>query len=267
MVIDGRKIAEEILEETKNEIQKSGLKLKLAAVLVGGHAESRKFLKLKEIAAKKIGIDFRLYEFPANITTQELHKEITNIIKVKINSGIIIELPLPKHINAQYILNAVPEEKDPDVLSQKAQGVFFANRSPILPPAVEAVRVILRHSKINLKGKNCTVFGYGLLVGKPVSHWLASQGTTVSIVNEFTPNPADLSRTADIIVSGVDKPNLVTADMVKDGAIVIDFAKDVDFEKVASKASFITPPIGGVGPIVVAAVLKNLIILANKKAP
>lgn len=272
MIIEGRKTAEELNLETKKLLNGAGLRL--AAVLVGDDPGSRRFLELKKTAAEKIGIDFRLYEFPADITTQKLRKEVVGIVKAGVNDGVIIELPLPKHINAQYILNAVSPEKDPDVLSEKAQGAFFNGRSPILPPSVEAVKTIFKKHKIELRGKNCVVFGCGILVGKPVAHWLASQNATVSAINEFTLRPADFSQQADIIVSGVGKPNLITADMIKDDAIVIDFgfatlngkiAGDVDFESASKKASLITPVPGGIGPIVTAAVLKNLVIL-NKKA-
>ncbi|MBI2063380.1 MAG: bifunctional 5,10-methylenetetrahydrofolate dehydrogenase/5,10-methenyltetrahydrofolate cyclohydrolase [Candidatus Yanofskybacteria bacterium] len=197
---------------------------------------------------------------------------MVSIAKAGVNHGVLIELPLPAHINTQYILNAIPQEKDVDVLSERAQGTFFARleakllgvgRSLILPPAVEAVKTIFKKYDINLKGKKCAIFGYGLLVGKPISHWLASQGATVSIINEFTPNPAELSRHADIIVAGTGQEGLIAEEMVKEEAVVIDFGKDVDFEPIAKKASLITPPIGGVGPIVIAAVLKNLLALCK----
>ncbi len=286
MIIDGKKIAEEILEEVAEEIktlrQANGKQPRLAAILVGDHVGSRKFVELKKKASEKIGIDFRIYEYPTDITTQKLRKEIVNISKASVNHGVLIELPLPAHINTQYVLNAIQPEKDVDVLSEKSQGAFFSSRSKILPPAVEAIKMIFEKNNINLKNKNCAMFGYGLLVGKPVSHWLTQQGATVSIVNEFTLEPQLFSSNADIIISGVgpdrgkdplralaasngaSKP-LITADMVKDRAIIVDFGKDVDFEPVAKKASLITPPVGGVGPIVIASVLKNLITLYKNK--
>ncbi|MBI2063124.1 MAG: bifunctional 5,10-methylenetetrahydrofolate dehydrogenase/5,10-methenyltetrahydrofolate cyclohydrolase [Candidatus Yanofskybacteria bacterium] len=184
--------------------------------------------------------------------------------KAGVNHGVLVELPLPLHINTQYIINAVPQEKDVDVLSEKSQGAFLADRSLILPPAVEAVKIIFEKYDINPKGKNCAVFGYGLLVGKPIGHWLASQGATVSIINEFTSNPAELSCHADIIVAGTGQEDLITKDMIKEGSVIIDFAKDVDFDEVSKKASWITPVPGGVGPIVIAAVLKNLLTLYKK---
>ena len=265
MIIDGKKIAEEIISQIADEtVEPLSKQLRLAAVLVGNHPDSRKFLELKKSVAKIAGIDFRIYEFPETITTQQLRKEVVAISKAQINSGVIVELPLPAHINTQYVLNAIPEEKDIDVLSQKAQGAFFTGRFKILPPAVEAVKIIFEKYNINIKDKNCTIFGYGLLVGKPISHWLAAQGATVSVVNEFTPNPKSYALNSDIIISGVGKPNLITADMVKDGAVVIDFGPDVDFISVSLKCSLITPPTSGIGPIVIVAVLKNLIELSLK---
>jgi methylenetetrahydrofolate dehydrogenase (NADP+)/methenyltetrahydrofolate cyclohydrolase len=270
MVIDGRKIADGILGELKNEVAKRKKPPYLAAVLVGDDAGSRRFLELKKKAAEGIGIECRIYEFPEKISNGELRKKLNQIVKATTCGGMIVELPLPPHLNTQAILNVVPEEKDPDVLSQKAQGTFFAGRSKILPPSVEAVKQIFKEYKIEPKGKIATVFGYGLLVGKPVSHWLTGQGAAVTVINEFTESPAELSKKADIIISGVGKPDLIKPDMIKEGAIVIDFGfagtekgitGDVDFEEVSKKASLITPVPGGTGPIVVAAVLKNFVKL------
>ena len=261
MTIDGRKIAQNILDEAKDKLQKSGEKLRLVAVLVGENTELRKFIELKKKAAEEIGIDFKIHEFPEDITNDKLWKELNKISKVKTINGVIIELPLPKHLNTQYLLNAIPEEKDVDVLSQKSQGAFFVGKSKILPPSVETVKQIFQEYKIEPKGKTAAVFGYGLLVGKPVSRWLNYKGAVVSVIDEFTKDQVKISKEADIIISGVSKSNLITEDMVKENAVVIDFGKDVDFETVSKKAGLITPPVGGVGPIVVASVLKNLVEL------
>jgi methylenetetrahydrofolate dehydrogenase (NADP+)/methenyltetrahydrofolate cyclohydrolase len=306
MIIDGKKIADKILGELKDKVAKIEKPPYLAAVLVGpvrnspplgpsgrasagaisngveNDAGSRKFLELKKKAAESIGIECRIYEFPGEISNSELRKRLNQIVKATTCGGMIIELPLPTHLNTQAILNVVPEEKDPDVLSQKAQGAFWAGRSKVLPPSAEAVKIILEEYKIEPKGKVAAVFGYGLLVGKPISHWLASQGATIMVINEFTENPAELSGKADIVISGAGKPGLVKSEMVKEGAIVIDFGYtaeaqnitgstekkimgDIDFKEVSKKASFITPVPGGTGPIVVAAVLKNFIELVDKK--
>ena len=262
MIIDGKKIAQKILEETKEKLRKNGKSLRLAAILVGDDPGLKKFIELKKKAAKEIGIDFKVYEFPENITNSKLREELNKISKIKTTYGVIIELPLPKHLNTQNLLNLILQKKDVDVLSQKGQDDFYANRSKILPPAVETVKRIFEEYKINPKGKIATVFGQGLLVGKPVSHWLTHKGAEVLVIDEFTKEPDKTSKNADIIITGVGKQNLITGDMVNEGVVVIDFGKDVDFESVSKKAGLITPPVGGVGPIVVAAVLKNLVELS-----
>ena len=287
-MIDGKKIAEKMLEALKSEAQflnqKNKRPIRLVAVCVGVNQSVKKFLEIKKKAVERIGIDFRLYEFDETITTAKLRKELAMIVKASVNNGILIELPLPEHLNTQYILNSIPVERDVDVLSQRAQGAFFVGRSPILPPAVEALKQILfsvipsqtepgQADKILddfLKKQTIVIFGFGLLVGKPIAHWLTGKQATVTIIQEFTKNPDKYSLEADIIISAVGRPNLITGDMVKDDAIVIDFGfnnytdkivGDVDFESVLKKTEMITPVPGGVGPVVVASVLKNLIVL------
>jgi methylenetetrahydrofolate dehydrogenase (NADP+)/methenyltetrahydrofolate cyclohydrolase len=263
MNIDGKKIRDKVLGELKSEEKSKDLRL--VGVLVGDHPGSKKFMELKEKAAKEIGVDFKLYEFPEDISTNKLRDELNNIAKQGVNHGIIIELPLPEQINTQYILNTIPQEKDVDVLSAKAQGAFFVGKSKILPPAVEATKIVFDEHDVDIKGKDIAIFGYGLLVGKPIANWLAAQGASVFVINEFTKNPEEISKEADIIISGVGKTRVVKEDMVKDGAVVIDFGYseggkgDVDFDSVSKKASLITPVPGGIGPVVVAAVLKNLV--------
>lgn len=281
MIIDGKKLAEEMLEEVKTAVAaraaaagRGTRPLRLAAVLVGSDPKLRKFLEMKEATAKRVGIDYKIYEYPETISNKELRAKITALARQSVIDGIIIELPLPSHINTQYVLNAIPQEKDPDVLSQKGQGAFFVGRSVALTPAVEAVRTILEKNNIAIRGANCAVFGYGFLIGRQVAHWLSSQGGTVTVVNEHTKDQAYYSSQADIVVSGVGKKNLITADMVKKGATVIDFgyvitdgkmSGDVDFESVSKKAGLITPVPGGVGPLVIATVLKNIILLSKHK--
>ena len=268
MNIDGKKIKDKVLNKLKSEIGSE--KLRLVGILVGDHPGSRKFMELKEKAAKEIGVDFKLYEFPEDISTTKLRDELNKIAKQGVSHGIIIELPLPEQINTQYILNTIPIEKDVDVLSTKAQGAFFVGKSNILPPAVEAVRIVFEEHDIDIKGKDIAIFGYGLLIGKPIANWLAMQGASVFVINEFTKHPEEISKEADIIISGVGQSGLIKEDMVKKGVVVVDFGYskdgkgDVDFDSVSKKASLITPVPGGMGPVVVAAVLKNLRKL-NKK--
>lgn len=270
MIIDGKKIAAEIMSRVEADVAKLETKPLVAAVLVGAQEEMRRFLEIKEEMAKKAGFEYKWYEFPADITTKKLRAEIVKIAKQKKVSGIILELPLPKHINQQAVLNAIPQEKDPDVLSQKAQGAFFVGRSDVLPPCPAAVKAILDYHEINVVGKRVAVFGYGLLVGRPAAHMLAEMKASVTVIARNDPNQAELCRQADIIVTGIGNPGMIKADMVKDGAIVMDFgygklngkiSGDVDFESVKDKASLITPVPGGVGPLVCAVALENVIKL------
>ncbi|MEK7603568.1 MAG: bifunctional 5,10-methylenetetrahydrofolate dehydrogenase/5,10-methenyltetrahydrofolate cyclohydrolase [Patescibacteria group bacterium] len=270
MIIEGKLISKKILEELKGEIRQKNLNLFLAAVLVSDNPGIRKFIELKGKAAMEVGIDYNIFEFSEKISEEMLKNEVRKIVTDKGNNGVLVELPLPKGINAQNILNEITIDKDVDVLSREAQDSFFSNESGILPPAVEAVRTVLEFYKFEVKGMKAAVFGYGLLVGKPVAYWLSQNGADVSIIDENTKNPEKYSLEADIIISGVGKPEFIGGDMVKKGVVVIDFGYenkdgrmvgDFKFDEVAPKASLITPVPGGMGPVVVAAVLKNLIKL------
>ena len=268
MLVDGKKIAAIILGQLAVEVKALKKPPRLTAVLVGPDSEAgqlrKKFLLFKQKAAEQAGINFQLYELSEKLTTEELCAEVSKISEAEENDGVLVELPLPKHIDRQLVLDAVAWEKDVDVLSSQGQTAYYSNQSAILPPAVEAVKAIFEEYKVELKDKACAVFGSGLLVGRPVAHWLKQQGAKVLIVDEFTGAPEQISITADIIISGVGHRNLITADMVKDDAILIDFGPDLNWESFREKPTcLITPPTGGVGPIVVASVLKNLLSLAK----
>jgi methylenetetrahydrofolate dehydrogenase (NADP+)/methenyltetrahydrofolate cyclohydrolase len=268
MIIDGKQIADEVSDELKKEIVSKNLELSLAAVLVGDDPEFKKFVELKSKAADKVEVSPTIYTFPKNISAEELKKDLSEIIKW--SDGVLVELPLPEGIDQQEILNMVPVGKDVDVLSDDAQKLFYDNKSKINPPAVEALKIVLEINDINLKGKKVAVFGQGVLIGKPISHWLEQQGAEVSRIRSTTKNPEKLSLEADIVIAGVGKPGLIKEKMIKEGTIVIDYGYgkkggkmvgDVDFIKVAKKTSLITPVPGGMGPILITTVLKNLIKL------
>lgn len=273
-ILDGKRLSEKILEETKKEI--SGLKkdLRLAIVLVGSDPVVEKFIEQKKKTAASVGVDIRIYTYAEEITTNELRKKIAEIVHEEKNSGVIIQLPLPKHINAQYILNAVTPEKDVDMLSAKSLGNFIVGRSPILSPVAGAVEAFFEEYKIEYKNRHIVVAGGGNLVGRPVALWLFSEHASFSVINQDTPDPESFLKEADIIISGIGKPKFITREKVKEGVVVIDagtsesegkLVGDVDFDSVFEKASFITPVPGGVGPVTVALLLKNLVTLANSK--
>lgn len=249
--------------------------LRLAVIVVGKDPVVDNFIAQKKKAAESVGIDVRVYPFPADITTNELRKRIAEIVHEKKNTGVIIQLPLPPHINKQYILNAIPPEKDPDVLSARAIGNFVVGKSQIMPPVVGAIKTIFEEYEIDYRAKSVAIVGAGALVGRPVALWLMSEGVGFTLVTENTPHPEAALREADIVISGIGKPRHITADHIKEGAVVIDagtsesageITGDIDANSVAGKAFALTPVPGGVGPLTVVSLFKNLAILAKQQA-
>ncbi len=179
-------------------------------------------------------------------------------------------MPLPKKFSQEVFLNLIPWKKDIDVLSSGALGKFYQGRSKVIPPTVDGILEILEGYKIRLKGKNVAVVGAGKLVGLPLSIELIRRKATISILNEFTKDPSSFTKRADILISGVGKPGLIRGDMVKRGVVIVDAGTkmvqgklkgDVDFQSVSKKAGYITPVPGGVGPLTVACLLRNLVKL------
>ncbi len=283
MVIDGKKIADEIISELKNQPKP---KKYLAAFLIGGNRASISFLSQKEKVAKELGVDFRLYKFPETITQDEFRKEILKIISHKTCGGAIVQLPLPEHLNRQYILNVIPRGKDIDILGERALGAFYAERSSVLPPAVGVVEHVLRIMNKELKIMDVVVIGAGALVGKPIGLWLEEKVAGLTVFNENTINLRDKLKNADLIISGVGKANLFSAENLKESAVVIDFGygkqiangldgkaiedprQSRDKEQIAGNfnskaignmpfAVSYTPTPGGTGPILVAKLFEN----------
>jgi len=269
-LLDGKKLSEKILTNLEKQISQSKLQLKLAVIQVGENLVSQVFINQKKKASKKIGIGFKLYKLPAKIKNSELKKEIKKIVQNPANSGVIIQLPLPKKFFPEDFLNLIPEEKDVDVLSEHSLGKFYQGTLKILPPTVNGILRILKDYKITLKGRNVVIVGAGRLVGFPLAIQLLKEKATLSALNEFTRDTPSFTKKADILVSAVGKPNLIKAGMVKKRVVVIDAGSsrkngkvvgDVDFKSVSKKVSYITPVPGGVGPLTVACLLENLVEL------
>lgn len=273
-ILDGKKLAEKILEKLKKEIKKKRLKLKLAVVLVGNDLPSKIYIRKKKEACEKIGVGFELLKFSSRINKAELEKEIKRVVGNPVNTGVVIQLPLPKGFNHQEFLNLVLPEKDVDVLSEKSIGKLYTGSLPIFPPAAEGIRRLLKEYKIPIRGKSIVLIGAGRLIGRPLALWLSKEKVTVIVANKFTKNVSYFTKKADIIISGVGSPNLITGKMVREGAVVIDagtFRKgkklvgDVEFKGISKKAGYITPVLGGVGPMTVACLLENLVKLKTTK--
>jgi len=270
IILDGKKTAQKILRNIKKETNVRKLKLGLAVVQVGDNQVSSVYINQKRRVCESLGILFGLFNFPESIEEQELRKEISRTAENPEYSGLIIQLPLPKKFNTQEILNLIPSEKDVDVLSEASLGKFYTGNLKIFPPVVCAISTLLKEYKIGLEAKNILVIGSGRLVGKPLTLWFVSQGATVSIVNSKTKDIPFFSKNADIIISGVGKPNLIMGKTIKEGVVLVDAGTsiesgklkgDVDFASVKNKTGYIAPVPGGVGPMTIACLINNLLKL------
>ncbi|MGB9680604.1 MAG: bifunctional 5,10-methylenetetrahydrofolate dehydrogenase/5,10-methenyltetrahydrofolate cyclohydrolase [Minisyncoccia bacterium] len=272
MIIDGKKLAQEIIEELKEERKKIAKKIRLAVILVGENPASLSFIKQKEKIAKELDIDFHLYQYPENIKTKELRKKVSDICRLPYNRGVIVQLPLPSHIKTQSVLNAILFQKDPDVLCEKNLGAFYTNRLKILPPTVSAIQFLLEKYQLPIEGKKVLIIGRGQLVGKPIALWFINKGATVTVANSKTKNLKDLLKWAEIVVSSAGVPDLIKGEDINEGVTIFDAAVvsengqlkgDCNFESVKNKVRLITPVPGGIGPLVVAFLFKNLLELVK----
>ncbi|MEA3344336.1 MAG: bifunctional 5,10-methylenetetrahydrofolate dehydrogenase/5,10-methenyltetrahydrofolate cyclohydrolase, partial [Patescibacteria group bacterium] len=248
--LDGRKLSKKILKNLEIEIKAKKLKLKLAVILVGKDRVSEIFTLEKQKACEKIGIDFKLFRFSSKIKLVEFKKEIKKIANNHFISGIVIQLPLPKHLDSQEVFNLIPFKKDIDILSELGIGKFYTGMSPIIPPTVQGINHLFKEYRIPLKGKNIVVVGKGRLVGCPSVLWLLKQKSTVIAVDKFVKDISFFTKNADIIISGTGNPNLITNKMIKKGVVLIDAGTcqqgdklmgDIDTKSVSKKANYISP--------------------------
>ncbi|MDO8558533.1 MAG: bifunctional 5,10-methylenetetrahydrofolate dehydrogenase/5,10-methenyltetrahydrofolate cyclohydrolase [bacterium] len=272
IIVDGKKIAAGILARLREEISLLQVKPHLAAVLVGNDPASISFLNEKKKKCDEIGIEFTLYRFDETITTTNLRKKIHDIRGSKGIKAVVIQLPLPPQVNTQYILDAVRPEEDVDALSSRARGLLATGKSKVLPPTAEAVLNILETYQIDLSRSHVVLVGLGALVGKPLLNLLADKAASLGVVHAGTPDITRFTKDADIVIAGTGRPGLIGADMVKDGVVALDagysridgkVSGDIQFEEVSKKARLITPVPGGIGPITVAMLMKNVLILAK----
>lgn len=257
MIIDGKKIANELKAELSSELRARDLKLRLDVILVGDNVASEKYVERKRSVGEEIGIDVVVHELMGDIKQSDLEEELKRLAEDKRVNGIIVQLPLPKQINEKEILDLVPAEKDVDALSGEAR---------VLSPTVGAIREILVRNNVDLANKKIVVVGQGKLVGRPTALWLTQEGHNVSVVDSKTQNVDELLLLADIIVSGAGSPELITPDKIRDGVVIVDASTsesngqltgDAD-PACANKCSVFTPVPGGVGPITVVMLFKNL---------
>ena len=274
-IINGKQIANEILEKVKTKIAQLDFKPKLAVIFVGDDKPSQTYVRRKQEAAKYAGIDFEIYSFPTNIEKEKLVKNIKDIQKKEKNiRGMIVQLPLPEPLFTPEVLDAVNPDIDVDCLTNTNIGKLVMKTADFTPPTPQAVLEIFKSINLDVKGKNITIVGAGALVGKPLSIMLLNKQATVTTCNEHTRDLKKILKKSDIIVSAVGKKDLIRKNMLKKNVIIIDtgiaFANnkmygDVNFEEAVKKAKFITPTPGGVGPITVSLLMKNLLTCSQKK--
>lgn len=277
-LIDGRKIAAQIKEELKQrvlELKNEGKKIPhLAIILVGDDGASQTYVDHKVKACKEVGFHYTMMRFADTISEDKLLKHIDQVNKDSDVDGFIVQLPLPAHISVEKITEHIRPEKDVDGFTNRNFG-SIVSKNPLLMPATPfGVMELLKRYNVETEGKNCVVVGASRLVGAPLSMMLVEQGrATVTVCHKHTKDLKNFTRQANILIVAVGKPGLITADMVKDGAVVIDVGTtrvegpqykngyalkgDVDFKNVAPKCSMITPVPGGVGPMTIASLLLN----------
>ena len=265
-IIDGKKIAEKILNGLKDKIKNMEEKPSLALVLVGDNPASEIYVSSKERTFREVEGYCERHNLGKDIDEMELLDLVTKLNNNPRIHGILVQLPLPKQIDENLITNSILPHKDVDGFTSVNLGHLFAS-NPILEPATaRAVMKLIDSTGINLEGKNAVVIGRSNIVGKPVAMMLLQKNASVTICHSKTKNLSEYTKKADVLVAAVGKPRLVTKEMVKQGAVVIDvginrdngkIVGDVDFENVKEVAGFITPVPGGVGPMTIAMLIEN----------
>ena len=274
-IIDGKALAEELRAELKEKIEKTERKPGLAVVIVGNDPASRIYVRNKIKACAQLGIRSYSYELPEQSTQTEVETLLDELATNAEIDGILLQLPLPKHLDAESATSHIPFEKDVDGFSEANLGLLMKNKARIVACTPLGVMKLLESAGIELTGKNAVVLGRSETVGKPMAMLLLNANATVTVCHSKTKNIKEICRQADVLVSAVGKANFVTADMVKEGAVVIDVGMnrdengklcgDVDFEGVKDKVSHITPVPGGVGPMTITMLMYNTYLAAYKE--
>lgn len=280
MIIDGKAIAEKITSNIKEAIDHlRGRKPTLSFVLVGDNPASLSYIRMKKKKCAEIGITSKDLEFSSNISEEMLLEEIAKLNRDPAIDGILVQLPLPKHICTERIIEAIDPQKDVDGFHPINMGkLLLGEKDGFFPCTPYGVKILLAHSGIDPKGKHVVIVGRSNIVGKPLAAMLMQKqegaNATVTIAHSLTKNLKEICNSADILIAAIGKPHFVTADMVKEKSVVIDVGinrldgkvvGDVDFEKVAPKCSHITPVPKGIGPMTIAMLLSNTLLSYQRR--
>ncbi|MDD3382324.1 MAG: bifunctional methylenetetrahydrofolate dehydrogenase/methenyltetrahydrofolate cyclohydrolase FolD [Bacilli bacterium] len=268
MILDGKGTSEKLTEKLKIEIEKLPKKITLAIILVGDNEASKTYVKNKHKKCAELGINSKEFYFPANEPQKSILKVIKNLNEdVKVN-GILVQLPLPNHLDEDVIINTIDPNKDVDGLTLANQGKLFMNKPGIEPATPKGVMTLLDEYHIDIQGKKVVIVGRSKLVGKPLAILMLKKNATVTIAHSKTVSLKDVTKDADILVAAIGVPKFIKADMVKKDAVVIDvginrfeskLVGDVDFDEVVEIASAITPVPKGIGPMTIVSLIQNVI--------
>jgi len=279
-IIDGKRVAsvlrENIKKETAELLNTTGKKPNLTVIIVGENPASQSYVRSKKKFATEVGFESDTIELPETTTEAELLIQIEKVNNNANVSGILVQLPLPTHINEQTIIGAIAVEKDVDGFHPEQVGNLSIGLDTLEPCTPAGIIKLLKYYDIEISGKNAVVIGRSNIVGKPIASMLLRLDATVTITHSRTTNLIDITRAADILIVSIGKPHFLTADMVKRGAVVIDvginrtvagkLVGDVDYENVQKKASYITPVPGGVGPMTISMLLANTLKAFKKQS-
>lgn len=271
-LLDGKSLAAKMRAKIKENIEKATVKPGLAVVIVGEDPASKIYVRNKVRACAEVGMRSFVYELPAAVSQKDLEDLLDGLAKSQEVHGILLQLPLPKGLNAEAAMARIPTKKDVDGFSAEHLGLLVLGEQKYAACTPSGVMELLKDADIALSGKNAVVLGRSDTVGKPMALLLLNANATVTICHSKTKDLASVCQKADVLISAVGKPNFVTAEMVKQGAVVVDvginrdengkLCGDVDFESVAKKAEWITPVPGGVGPMTITMLLQNTCIAA-----
>ncbi len=275
-IIDGKAVSQFVKDEVKKEVSalgEKGISVGLAVIIVGNDPASRTYVNNKKKACETTGIISEEYALPEDTTMDELLALIKELNAKKSINGILCQLPLPKHLDEKAVIENIDPIKDVDAFHAVNTGHIMIGDYSFLPCTPAGIMEMLKYYNIEIEGKECVVIGRSNIVGKPMAMLLLQKNGTVTICHSRTKNLKEVTSRADILVAAVGIPYFVTADMVKDGAVVIDVGMDrnkegklcgdVDFAEVEKKASYITPVPGGVGPMTIATLMKNTVTAAK----
>ncbi len=278
-ILDGKKVSQRVKDELKETV--ASLKLKgtdpgLAVIIVGNDSASRVYVNNKKKACEYIGIRSEEYALPEETTQEELLNLVYELNNRKDIHGILCQLPLPKHINEETILNSIDPAKDVDAFHPVNVGKIMIGDFDFLPCTPAGVMDLIAESGIDLTGKECVVVGRSNIVGKPQAMLLLHKNATVTICHSKTKDLKEVCKRADVLVVAVGRAKMINADYIKEGAVVIDVGMDrdengklcgdVDFDSACTKASYITPVPGGVGPMTIATLMRNAVTAAIKQS-